>query len=82
MRAAGREQSVSKIKALIIGLAFGVVLVAQGFTLAAFLNGKVMADNIAMIAWSDAQAAMILLGSGILATLVLMAAMFRRRRGS
>ena len=70
-----------QVKALIVGLAFGVVLAAQGFTLAAFLNGKVMADNVAMIAWPNAQLAMALLAGGILATFVLMVAMFRRRRG-
>ena len=69
-----------KIKALVVGLAFGLVVVAQGFTLVALLNGKVMANQVAMIAWSDAQAAMALLAGGILATFVLMAAMFRRRR--
>jgi ribosomal protein L37E len=71
---------VRQIKALIVGLAFAVVLVAQGFTIAAFMSGKVMADKVAMIAWSDAQAAVVLLGGGILATFVLMVAMFRRRR--
>ena len=71
-----------QIKALIIGLAFGVVLAAQAFTLAALLNGKVMADSVAMIAWQDAVVAMILLGSGVIATFVLMLAMFRRRRRS
>jgi TRAP-type C4-dicarboxylate transport system permease small subunit len=73
---------VKQIKALIVGLAFAVVLVAQSFTLAAFLSGKVMANNVAMIAWSDAQAAMVLLVGGILATFVLIVAMFRRRRGN
>jgi hypothetical protein len=71
-----------QIKALIIGLAFAVVLIAQGFTLVAFMNGKVMADRVAMIAWSDAQAAVVLLAAGILATLILIVAMFRRRRGA
>lgn len=70
------------IKALIVGFAFVVVLVAQGFTLAAFLNGKVMAESVALIAWSDAQAAVMLLAAGILATFVLMVAMFRRRRAA
>lgn len=69
-----------QLKALIIGLAFAVVLVAQAFTLAAFLSGGVMADRVAMIAWSDAQAAMMLLAGGILSTFILMVAMFRRRR--
>ena len=69
-----------RIKALIIGLAFGLVLAAQAFTLAALLNGKVLGDNVAMIAWADAQIALILLGCGILATFILMIAMFRRRR--
>ncbi len=68
------------VKAMIIGLAFGVVLAAQAFTLAALLNGKVWGDNVAMIAWADAQVALILLGCGILATFMLMIAMFRRRR--
>lgn len=69
-----------QIKALVVGLAFAVLMAAQIFTLAAFPNGKVLADNVAMIAWSDAQVAMVLLGGGILATFVLMGAMFRRRR--
>lgn len=76
----GEGNDVRQIKALIIGLAFGVVLAAQAFTLAALLNGRVMADSVAMIAWADAQVALILLGSGIIATLILMFAMFRRRR--
>lgn len=69
-----------RVKALIIGLAFGVVLAAQGFTLAALLNGRVMADSVAMIAWADAKVALIMLGCGVLATFILMVAMFRRRR--
>lgn len=65
---------------LIISLAFLIVLAAQGFTLAAFLNGKVMAGKVAMVAWEDAQIAIVLLAVGLLATFVLMIAMFRRRR--
>ncbi|MFT4039104.1 MAG: hypothetical protein QM692_13040 [Thermomicrobiales bacterium] len=68
------------IKSLIIGLAFAVVLIAQAFTLATFLNGKVMADSVAMISWADAQVAFVLLACGLIATLLLMIAMFRRRR--
>ncbi len=66
---------------LIVGIAFLVVLAAQGFTLVAFLNGKVMADRVAMIAWEDAKIAVMLLAAGILATFVLMIAMTRRHRG-
>lgn len=69
-----------RLKSLVIGVAFLVVLVAQGFTLAAFLNGKVMADSVAMIAWQDAQIAVVLLACGLVATLALMIAMFRRRK--
>jgi hypothetical protein len=60
-----------QVKALITGLAFGVVLAAQGFTLAALLNGRVMADSVAMIAWADAKVALIILGCGVLATFIL-----------
>jgi hypothetical protein len=73
---------VGRLKSLVIGLAFVIVLIAQGFTLAAFLNGKVMAESVAMIAWADAQIAVVLLACGLLATLILMVAMFRRRRSS
>lgn len=69
-----------RVKSLLIGLAFLVVLSAQGFTLAAFLNGKIMADSVAMIAWADAQIAMALLACGLIATILLMIAMFRRRK--
>lgn len=68
------------IKSFIIGLAFAVVFIAQAFTLAAFANGKVMGDSVAMIAWADVQIAFVLLGCGLIATLILMVAMVRRRR--
>lgn len=69
-----------QITALVIGPASAVVLAGQAFALAAFLNGKVVADRVAMVAWSDAQVAVAELALGILATLVLMVAVFRRRR--